>query len=116
MSFENIKGLEITSHPQSKRLISINISQAAIDELIKKFSSIDVQDLELKPFLRIFVADECNKIFENKIKNLFKEILTDRNRGAFVVGPKKFNPEVTDDKFLVKLPQPSLTWWDFLIS
>ena len=45
MSFENIKGLEITSHPQSKRLISINISQAAIDELIKKFSSIDVQDL-----------------------------------------------------------------------
>ncbi|NCU53654.1 MAG: carbon starvation induced protein CsiD, partial [Candidatus Fonsibacter ubiquis] len=103
MSFENIKGLEITSHPQSKRLISINISQAAIDELIKKFSSIDVQDLELKPFLRFFVADECNKIFENKIKNLFKEILTDRNRGAFVVGPKKFNPEVTDDKFLVKL-------------
>ena len=74
MSFENIKGLEITSHPKSKRLISINISQAAIDELIKKFSSIDVQDLELKPFLRFFVADECNKIFENKIKNLFKEI------------------------------------------
>ncbi|NCW70631.1 MAG: carbon starvation induced protein CsiD [Proteobacteria bacterium] len=91
MSFENIKGLEITSHPQSKRLISINISQAAIDELIKKFSSIDVQDLELKPFLRFFVADECNKIFENKIKNLFKEILTDRNRGAFVVGPEKFS-------------------------
>ena len=103
MSFESIKGLEIKTHPQSKRLVSINISQSATDELIKRFSSIDVQDLELKPFLRFFVADECDKIFENKIKNLFKKILIDRNYGAFVIGPEKFNPEVTDDKFLVKL-------------
>ncbi len=103
MTFENITGLAIGVHPQSKRLISINILQSAIDELAKKFALIDIQDLELKPFLRFFVADECNKVFDNKIKDLFKKILTDRNYGAFVVGPEKFNTEVTDDKFLVKL-------------
>ena len=36
---------------------------------MKKFTPIDIQDLELKPFLRFFVADEFNKIFENKITN-----------------------------------------------
>ena len=103
MTFENITGLTIGVYPQSKRLISINILQSAIDELVKKFAFIDIQDLELKPFLRFFVADECNKVFDNKIKDLYKKILTDRNYGAFVVGPEKFNTEVTDDKFLVKL-------------
>ena len=103
MTFENIKGLEISTHSQSKRLVSINISQSAIEELVKKFTPIDIQDLELKPFLRFFVADEFNKIFENKIRNLFKKILIDRDYGAFVVGPEKFNSDVTDDKFLVKL-------------
>ena len=103
MTLENIKGLGISIHPESKRLVSINILQSAIDHLVEKFKPVDVQDLELKPFLRFFVADEFNKIFDNKIKDLFKKILTDRNHGAFVVGPEKFNTEVTDDKFLVKL-------------
>ena len=103
MIFENIKGIAISVHPQGKRLVSINILQSAIDELVRKFAFIDIQDLELKPFLRFFVADECNKVFDNKIKDLFKKILTDRNYGAFVVGPEKFNTDVTDDKFLVKL-------------
>ena len=93
MTFENIKGLEISTHSQSKRLVSINISQSAIEELVKKFTPIDIQDLELKPFLRFFVADEFNKIFENKIRNLFKKILIDRDYGAFVVGPEKFNSD-----------------------
>ena len=71
MTFENITGLAISVHPQSKRLISINILKSAIDELAKKFALIDIQDLELKPFLRFFVADECNKVFDNKIKDIF---------------------------------------------
>ena len=43
MTFKNITGLTIGVHPQSKRLISINILQSAIDELTKKnvlFSSL----------------------------------------------------------------------------
>ena len=57
MIFENIKGIAISVHPQGKRLVTINILQSAIDELVRKFAFIDIQDLELKPFLRFFVAD-----------------------------------------------------------
>ena len=42
MIFENIKGLAISVHPQGKRLVSINILQSAIEELVKKFAFIDL--------------------------------------------------------------------------
>ena len=45
MTLENIKGLGISIHPESKRLVSINILQSAIDHLVEKFKPVDIQDL-----------------------------------------------------------------------
>jgi len=47
MTLENIKGLGISIHPESKRLVSINILQSAIDHLVEKFKPVDVQDLRI---------------------------------------------------------------------
>jgi len=101
---ENISGLKIENHHKSKRLKLITILKPALDNLIKKFSSIDLLDLEYKPFLRFYLAEECNKTFGGKIRSLFENILNDRNQGAFVIGPETLsNGSILDDKFLVKL-------------
>jgi protein CsiD len=99
---EHLDGIKIENHQASKRLKLITISKSEMYNLYKNFSSIDLADLELKPFLRFYIADQFNKVFDNRIGNLFKKILTDRNHGAFLIGFDEVDEIKIDDKFLIK--------------
>ena len=51
----------------------------------------------------VFFEDIFNKVFDEKIQNLFKHILTNREQGAFVIGPESMDEKKYDTDFLVKL-------------
>ncbi len=100
---EKIQGLRIQEHISSKRLIDIKIENSFLDELKKQFDQYELLDVEYKPFLRFQIADIFNKIFDEKAQNFFKNILQNREQGAFVIGPEKMDVTKYNTDFLVKL-------------
>ena len=100
---ENIAGLKIENHQASPRLVDIKIKNDYLDQVKQQFDQHDLIDIEYKPFLRFHITDIFNKVFEEKIQNLFKHILTNREQGAFVIGPESMGENKYDTDLLVKL-------------
>ena len=56
---EEIKGLNISPHEKSKRIINIQIEDEILDKLIFPFNKFDITALEYKPFTRFTLAKSC---------------------------------------------------------
>ena len=100
---ENIVGLKIQNHQASPRLVDIKIKNDYLDQVKTQFDQHDLIDIEYKPFLRFHITDIFNKVFDEKIQDLFKHILTNREQGAFVIGPESMDENKYNTDFLVKL-------------
>lgn len=99
----NITGLNIKNHISSDRLVDIKIQNSYLDKAKEQFDQYELIDIEYKPFLRFHITDIFNKVFDEKIQNIIKKILTDRKQGAFVIGPEKMDDTKYDTDFLIKL-------------
>ena len=99
---EQISGLNISEHSESKRIINIDIENEIIEKLIFPFNKFDITALELKPFTRFTIAKSLDDLTENKLSKLMDSIIKDRSTGCFIIGPKNISSKI-NDKFLVKL-------------
>ena len=99
---ENIFGLTITEHQNSKRIIDIKIEDEILDKLIFPFNKFDITALEYKPFTRFTLAKSLDDLTSNKLSKLMNNIIRDRETGCFIIGPKNLNSKI-DHTFLVKL-------------
>ena len=99
---EEIKGLDISAHEKSKRIINIQIEDEILDKLVFPFNKFDITALEYKPFTRFTLAKSLDDLTSNKLSKLMNKIIRDRGTGCFIIGPKNINSKI-DHTFLVKL-------------
>jgi protein CsiD len=99
---ENIAGIKIKEHQNSKRIIDIKIEDEVLDKLIFPFNKFDITALEYKPFTRFTLAKSLDDLTSNKLSKLMNRIIRDRETGCFIIGPKNLNSKI-DHTFLVKL-------------
>ncbi|MDC3243218.1 glutarate dioxygenase GlaH [Candidatus Pelagibacter sp.] len=99
---ENIAGITIKEHQNSKRIIDIRIEDEILDKLIFPFNKFDITALEYKPFTRFTLAKSLDDLTSNKLSKLMNKIIRDRETGCFIIGPKNINSKI-DHNFLVKL-------------
>src|SRR6056300_127467 len=99
---ENISGITITEHQNSKRIIDIRIEDEILDKLIFPFNKFDITALEYKPFTRFTIAKSLDDLTSNKLSKLLNSIIRDRETGCFIIGPKNVSTKI-NDIFLVKL-------------
>ena len=99
---QNITGINIQEHDQSKRIVKISLENEIIDKLIFPFNKFDLTALELKPFTRFTLAKSLDDLTNNKLSQLMNSIIRDRSTGCFIIGPKKITTKI-NDTFLVKL-------------
>ena len=99
---QNIKGIEITKHDKSNRIIKISLENEIIDKLIFPFNKFDLTALELRPFTRFTIAKSLDDLTNNKLSELMNSIIRDRSTGCFMIGPKNITSKI-NDTFLVKL-------------
>ena len=99
---EQISGLTISEHNDSKRIINIDIENEIIEKLIFPFNKFDLTALELKPFTRFTIAKSLDDLTDNKLSRLMNSIIRNRSTGCFIIGPKNISSKI-NDKFLVKL-------------
>ena len=67
---ENISGLTITEHQNSKRIVNIQIEDEVLDKLIFPFNKFDITALEYKPFTRFTLAKSLDDLTSNKLGKL----------------------------------------------
>ncbi len=99
---QNITGINIQEHDQSKRIVKISLENEIIDKLISPFNKFDLTALELKPFTRFTLAKSLDDLTNNKLSQLMNSIIRDRSIGCFIIGPKNITTKI-NDTFLVKL-------------
>jgi len=99
---ENILGLTITEHQNTKRIVTIQINDEVLDKLIFPFNKFDITALEYKPFTRFTLAKSLDDLTSNKLSKLMNKIVRDRETGCFIISPKNINTKI-NDTFLVKL-------------
>jgi len=99
---QNITGINIEQHDQSKRIVKISLENEIIDKLIFPFNKFDLTALELKPFTRFTLAKSLDDLTNNKLSELMNSIIRDRSTGCFIIGPKNITTKI-NDTFLVKL-------------
>ena len=99
---QNITGINIQEHDQSKRIVKISLENEIIDKLIFPFNKFDLTALELKPFTRFTLAKSLDDLTNNKLSKLMNSIIRDRSTGGFIIGPKNIPPNMNDE-FLIKL-------------
>ena len=99
---ENIAGITIKEHQNSKRIIDIRIEDEILDKLIFPFNKFDITALEYKPFTRFTIAKSLDDLTSNKLSKFMNKIIRDRETGCFIIGPKNINSKI-DHTFLVKL-------------
>ena len=99
---QNITGINIELHDQSKRIVKISLENEIIDKLIFPFNKFDLTALELKPFTRFTIAKSFDDLTDNKLSKLMNSIIRDRSTGCFIIGPKNITTKINDN-FLVKL-------------
>ena len=99
---QNITGINIQEHDQSKRIVKISLENEIIDKLIFPFNKFDLTALELKPFTRFTLAKSLDDLTNNKLSELMNSIIKDRSTGCFIIGPKNISTKI-NDTFLVKL-------------
>ena len=59
---EEIKGLNISPHEKSKRIINIQIEDEILDKLIFPFNKFNITALEYKPFTRFTLAKSLDDL------------------------------------------------------
>ena len=99
---QNITGINIQVHDQSKRIVKISLENEIIDKLIFPFNKFDLTALELKPFTRFTLAKSLDDLTNNQLSELMNSIIRDRSTGCFIIGPKNITAKI-NDTFLVKL-------------
>ena len=99
---QNITGINIQEHDQSKRIVKISLENEIIDKLIFPFNKFDLTALELKPFTRFTLAKSLDDLTNNKLSKLMNSIIRDRSTGGLIIGPKNIPPNMNDE-FLIKL-------------
>ena len=99
---QNIKGIEITKHDESNRIIKLSLENEIIEKLIFPFNKFDLTALELRPFTRFTIAKSLDDLTNNKLSELMNSIIRDRSTGCFIIGPKNITSKI-NDTFLVKL-------------
>jgi len=99
---ENIFGLTITEHQNTKRIVNIQINDEILDKLIFPFNKFDITALEYKPFTRFTLAKSLDDLTSNKLSKLMNKLARDRETGCFIIGSKNLGSKI-DDTFLVKL-------------
>ncbi len=99
---EIIKGFEIHTHENSKRIINIKIENEILEKLIFPFNKFNITALEYKPFTRFTLAKSLDDLTFNKLSKLMNSIIRDRATGCFIIGPKNISSKI-DQTFLVKL-------------
>ena len=99
---ENIFGLEVKEHKNSKRIIDICLKDDLIEQLVDPFKKFNLTALELKPFTRFTIAKNLDDLTNNKLSILLNSIVRDRSTGCFIIGPKNISSKINDE-FLVKL-------------
>jgi protein CsiD len=99
---ENIPGLTITEHQNTKRIVNIQINDEVLDKLMFPFNKFDITALEYKPFTRFTLAKSLDDITSNNLSNLMNKIVKDRETGCFIIGPKNISSKINHN-FLVKL-------------
>jgi len=99
---QNITGINIEQHDQSKRIVKISLENEIIDKLIFPFNKFDLTALELKPFTRFTLAKSLDDLTNNKLSELMNSIIRDRSTGCIIIGPKKITTKI-NDTFLVKM-------------
>jgi CsiD. len=62
---QNITGINIEQHDQSKRIVKIILENEIIDKLIFPFNKFDLTALELKPFTRFTLAKSLDDLTNN---------------------------------------------------
>lgn len=81
------------------RLQKIRINQDTLDEFFYKVRYVNVTDLEYVASLRFFLAHVLDSITGNTLAKQLKDILEDRQRGAFLVEPSQDN--LKDDQIIL---------------
>ena len=99
---ENIVGVQVKEHKNSKRIIDICLEDDLIDQLVDPFKKFNLTALELKPFTRFTIAKYLDDLTKNKLSILLNSIVRDRSTGCFIIGPKNISSKINDE-FLVKL-------------
>ena len=99
---ENISGLTISEHQNSKRIVNIQMEDEILNKLIFPFNKFDITALEFKPFTRFTIAKSLDDLTDNKLSKLLNSIVRDRNTGCFIIGPKNISSKINPN-FLVKL-------------
>ena len=99
---ENISGLTISEHQNTKRIVNIQIEDEILDKLIFPFNKFNITALEYKPFTRFTIAKSLDELTDNKLSKLLNSIVRNRNTGCFIIGPKNVSSKINDN-FLVKL-------------
>jgi len=99
---QNITGINIQEHDQSKRIVKICLENEIIDKLIFPFNKFDLTALELKPFTRFTLAKSLDDLTNNKLSELMNSIIRDRSTGCFIIGPTNITTKI-NDTFLIKL-------------
>ena len=78
---ENISGITITEHQDSKRIIDIRIEDEILDKLIFPFNKFDITALEYKPFTRFTIAKSLDDLTSSRLSKLLNSIIRDRYDG-----------------------------------
>ena len=100
INMENISGLAISEHNNSKRIINIDIEYEIIKKLIFPFNKFDLTALELKPFTRFTIAKSLDDLTDNRLSKLINSIIRDRSKGCLIIGPKNISSNINAE-FLV---------------
>lgn len=77
---------QLTTHPQSKRMYHIEFEPEVIRQFLDETSDVDVQQLEYVPYMRFMMARKLCELAGGDLKNTLRNILHDRNTGAFTMG------------------------------
>ena len=99
---QNITGINIQEHDQSKRIVKISLENEIIDKLFFHFNKFDLTSLELKPFTRFTLAKNLDDLTNNQLSQLMNSIIRDRSTGCLIIAPKNI-PTNMNDEFLIKL-------------
>lgn len=79
------KGFSVSPFAKNPRLQVIDIETHIIDAFRAKALQWGVQAIEYKPFLRFAVADYLDELCDRQLGATLRDILNDRDRGAFMI-------------------------------
>ncbi|PET78073.1 protein CsiD [Bacillus sp. AFS001701] len=90
---------EVKEHPHHHRLYSIEIDNQALIAFLTENKSVNAQQLEYVPFMRMVLAERLQEVLGKSFSETVRSILHDRESGGFTIGMQN---QTTDDQDYVK--------------